>query len=59
MADFSPAPHSGDGTDAGRPGPTPATGRPRWVIVFAVVAVALVLAFVIMHVAGGGMGGHH
>lgn len=58
MADFSPAPHSGDGTDAGRPGPTPGTGRPRWVLVFTVVAVALVLAFVITHVAAWWYGGH-
>ncbi|MDQ0939304.1 hypothetical protein QFZ67_001009 [Streptomyces sp. V1I1] len=59
MADFPPATHSADGTDAARPGPPPASGRPRWVIVFAVVAIALVLAFVIMHLAGGDMGGHH
>lgn len=58
MADFPP-PHSGDGTDAGRPGLPPASGRPRWVIVFAAIAIALVLALVIMHLAGGGMGGHH
>jgi hypothetical protein len=59
MADFPPAPHSADGTDAARPGPSPASGRPRWVTLLAAVAIALVLAFVIMHLAGGGMGGHH
>ncbi|MGW7056118.1 hypothetical protein [Streptomyces sp. NPDC054887] len=33
-------------------------GAPRWVQISAVVAVALVVVFVIVHLAGGGMAGH-
>ncbi|MGI3222679.1 hypothetical protein ACRJ4B_00360 [Streptomyces sp. GTA36] len=33
-------------------------GAPRWVKVSAVVAVVLVVVFVIVHLAGGGMSGH-
>ncbi|WP_328971437.1 hypothetical protein [Streptomyces sp. NBC_00239] len=59
MADFPPSRHSDDdGTDPGRPERGPAPGRPRWVNVFLAVLIALVVAFVIMHLAGGGMGGH-
>jgi len=35
---------------------TPAT--PRWVKVFGIIALALVLLFVVMHIMGGGLGGH-
>lgn len=38
--------------------PRPPEGAPRWVKVFAVVAVAFLLLFVAMHLAGGGLGGH-
>ena len=31
-------------------------GTPRWVKVLAIVAILLVLLFVVMHLAGGGMG---
>ena len=31
---------------------------PRWVYVFGVIAVILVLAFVVLHLTGHGMGGH-
>ncbi|MFF3247353.1 hypothetical protein ACFYWY_27350 [Streptomyces sp. NPDC002870] len=31
---------------------------PRWVKISAAVAVALVMVFVIVHLAGGGMAGH-
>jgi predicted RNA-binding protein with PUA-like domain len=34
------------------------TGTPRWVKVFLVVAIALVALFVVVHLAGGGMGNH-
>lgn len=51
MAELPPSPHTGDGRE-------PAPARPRWVTVFMVIAVALVLAFVILHLAGGGMGSH-
>ncbi|MFF9808116.1 hypothetical protein ACF1G5_23855 [Streptomyces coeruleorubidus] len=33
-------------------------GAPRWVKVSAAVAVVLVVVFVIVHLAGGGMPGH-
>ncbi|MFP1625593.1 hypothetical protein ACLB9X_10525 [Streptomyces sp. 5K101] len=33
-------------------------GAPRWVKVSAAIAVALVVVFVIVHLAGGGMPGH-
>ncbi len=39
--------------DRGLPPPTP-----RWVKVFGIVVVVLVLVFVILHLTGGGFGGH-
>ena len=33
-------------------------GMPRWVKVFGIIAIVLVLVFVIVHLAGGGLGGH-
>ncbi|MFD5255286.1 hypothetical protein ACFWM5_20900 [Streptomyces bobili] len=33
-------------------------GAPRWVKVSAAVAVVLIVVFVIVHLAGGGMAGH-
>lgn len=44
------------GREPGVP-PHPDTGTPRWVIVFGLIAAALFLVFVTVHVAGGGM--HH
>ena len=41
------------GGDGGSPPPTP-----RWVKVFGLIALALVLLFVIKHLAGGGFRGH-
>lgn len=47
------------GPDTGvRRGQGPATGMPRWVKVFGIIAIVLVLLVVINHLAGGGMGGH-
>lgn len=40
------------------PGRGSTTGRPRWVYVFGIVALILVLLFAIMHLTGGGFGGH-
>lgn len=37
---------------------SPDVGTPRWVKVFGAVAVLLLLAFVVMHLAGGGFGHH-
>ena len=31
---------------------------PRWVYVFGIIALVLVLAFVILHLTGRGLGGH-
>jgi hypothetical protein len=31
---------------------------PRWVYVFGIAAIVFVLLFVILHLAGGGLGGH-
>ena len=36
----------------------PETKRPRWVKVFALVAIAFVVLFAIVHLVGGGMHGH-
>jgi hypothetical protein len=36
-----------------------APSTPRWVKVSGIIAGVLVLAFVVMHLAGGGMAGHH
>ncbi len=41
-----------------KPGRRSAAPTPRWVKVFGIIAVALVLIFVFNHLAGGGMGGH-
>jgi len=56
MADSPPLPNRGDDSD-----PTPAsgsTGAPRWVKVFGLVAVVLVLLVAVMVVAGHGPGDH-
>jgi hypothetical protein len=35
-----------------------APGPPRWVKVFGTIAIILVVLFVILHLTGGGLGGH-
>ena len=52
MADLPPERDSA-GDDTGR-----APGAPRWVKVFAVVAIVLVLLFAVLHLTGGGFRGH-
>lgn len=47
---------SSTGREASVPEPTD-TGMPRWVVVFGMVAFALFLVFVTVHLAGGGL--HH
>ena len=37
--------------------PQPDTGTPRWVIVFGLIAAALLVVFLTVHLAGGGL--HH
>ncbi|WP_164835844.1 hypothetical protein [Actinacidiphila soli] len=58
MTDLPPAPDSRGTTGVG-PGRGPAPITPRWVKVSGIIAGVLVVAFVVMHIAGGGMGGHH
>lgn len=49
MADVPPDPDStGDDT----------TSTPRWVYVFGIIGIVLVLLFVILHLTGGGLGVH-
>ncbi|MBA3498668.1 MAG: hypothetical protein M3Q93_13310 [Gemmatimonadota bacterium] len=55
MADVPPEPNDRTSVTPGR-GST--TSTPRWVWVFGVIAIVLVLLFVIQHLAGGGLGGH-
>lgn len=58
MADRPPYPNS-DPDDAGvgsDHGSTPST--PRWVYMFGIIALAVVLLFVILHLTGGGFRGH-
>lgn len=51
MADLPPYPDSnGDTGDD--------TSTPRWVKVFGIIALVLVLLFVILHLTGRGLGGH-
>lgn len=56
MADIPPEadPTADPGEDTG----DETGGTPRWVYVFGVSVVALVVLFVIIHLAGGGLGGH-
>jgi hypothetical protein len=57
MTDLPP---SSDASAAGvGPGRGAAPSTPRWVKVSGIIAGVLVLAFLVMHVAGGGMAGHH
>jgi hypothetical protein len=62
MADLPHYPDSnsdtGDGTRE-RPNRRSPPSTPRWVKVSAIIVVVLVLLFVILHLTGGGFGGHH
>lgn len=40
------------------PGPAAHPGMPRWAKSLAIAGAALLVAFVLMHAIGGGMGGH-
>ena len=48
---------TGDGTRE-RPDRRSPPSTPRWVKVSAIIVIVLVLLFVILHLAGGGFGGH-
>ncbi|MET3140570.1 UNVERIFIED_ORG: hypothetical protein ABIB13_000262 [Arthrobacter sp. UYEF2] len=59
MTDPPPDHRTTQNPNAGtNPGRGPATKTPRWVKVFGLIAVALVLIFIVSHLAGGGMGNH-
>ncbi|MBI2906738.1 MAG: hypothetical protein HYX92_03660 [Chloroflexi bacterium] len=56
MADL--APRTGPNSDTGDElSHEPTTGTPRWVKVFAVAALALLVLFVILHLTGNSPGG--
>lgn len=48
---------TGDDTDTGVGRGSP-PGTPRWVKMFGLIAIVLVLLFVILHLTGRGFGGH-
>jgi hypothetical protein len=48
VADLHPYSDSGDGPP----------GTPRWVKVFGIIGIILVLLFVVLHLTGRGLGGH-
>jgi hypothetical protein len=50
-----PGPHSGSGKQAGRDGNP---GLPRWLYLGAVLVIVLLLVAAMLHLAGGGPGGH-
>ncbi len=57
MADPPSYPDTGDDTGVGPDrGSPPST--PRWVKVFGIIVIVLLLLFVILHLTGGGLGGH-
>jgi hypothetical protein len=57
MADQDSGPDS-EGDSGAKSYPAPRAGTPRWVKVFGIVAVILVLGFLIFHLMGGGLGNH-
>ena len=57
MAEPPLPPDSSDDTDVRRDGESP-PGAPRWVKVFGIVALALVVLFLARHLTGGGFRGH-
>ncbi|MES2521918.1 MAG: hypothetical protein V4617_04385 [Gemmatimonadota bacterium] len=57
MAALRPNTESTEGTSPHTPD-EPTVPAPRWVTVCAGVVLVLVLAFVVMHLAGGGFRGH-
>ncbi len=61
MADQHPRPgsrpHTSDDTGMA-PDRGSSTGTPRWVKVFGIIAILLVLLLVILHLTGNSLGGH-
>lgn len=58
MKTLPPAPESNSDSGRGLGRRSTEENTPRWVYVFGTVAIVLVLLFVILHLAGGGLGGH-
>jgi hypothetical protein len=56
MANLPPYPDSNSDTSV-RPDRRSPPGIPRWVKVFGIIFIALVLAFVILHLTGNSLGG--
>ncbi|MBI2934702.1 MAG: hypothetical protein HYY29_03925 [Chloroflexi bacterium] len=62
MADHSLAtgPNSASSEDSGAmPGGGPGTGTPRWVKIFGIIALVLILLVVVLHLTGRGFRGGH
>ena len=57
MADLSPYPDSKGDTGVG-PGRGSTISTPRWVYVFGIIVIVLVLLFAIMHLTSNSLGGH-
>jgi hypothetical protein len=57
MADQPPYPDSNGDTGV-RPDHGSTTSTPRWVKMFGITALVLVLLFVTLHLTGRGLGGH-
>ena len=57
MADLPPSSGADDKPENGSDGESSA-GTPRWVYVFGIIAIILVLVFVVLHLTGHGLGGH-
>jgi len=57
MADLTPYPDSEGGASVG-PDRGSTAGAPRWVKVFGNIAFVLVQLVVVLHLVGGGLGGH-
>ena len=57
MAEPPLLPDSSDDTDVRCDGESP-PGAPRWVKVFGIIALVLVVSFLARHLTGGGVRGH-
>ena len=53
-----PNPNSDPGNTGLRPDRQSPPGTPRWVKAAAIIVIGLILAFVVIHLAGGGIGHH-
>ncbi|ASU84301.1 hypothetical protein CDO52_17195 [Nocardiopsis gilva YIM 90087] len=51
-------PRRADDATGTAPDQPPITGMPRWVKVFGILAIAVLVTIAIVHLAGGGMGNH-